>query len=47
VGLQITADRITIFNNRSTGKGHVIFTDLFDEKNKAAGTRVEITIKAF
>jgi ligand-binding sensor domain-containing protein/two-component sensor histidine kinase len=47
VGLQITADRINIFNDRSTGKGHVIFTDLFDEKNNAAGTRVELTIKAF
>ncbi|MEO8403156.1 MAG: tetratricopeptide repeat protein [Chitinophagaceae bacterium] len=47
VGLQITEDRITMFNqSRGTIDQHPVITDLWDEQGNAAGTKVEIKIKA-
>jgi sensor histidine kinase YesM len=44
VGLQITADRINNFNNNEFEA--IKITDLYNEKNIAAGTKIEITLKA-
>lgn len=45
VGLQITQDRIEHFNTGSGIQQAVTFTDLYDEQQNAAGTRVEVLIK--
>lgn len=45
VGLQITQDRIMHFNTGAGIQQAVIFTDLYDVHNNAAGTRVEVLIK--
>ncbi|MBS1607149.1 MAG: histidine kinase [Bacteroidetes bacterium] len=46
VGMEITEERIHIFNRRTKSKGSVVITDLYDEERNPRGTRVEITIKA-
>ncbi|MBX9785503.1 MAG: histidine kinase [Chitinophagaceae bacterium] len=46
VGLQITEDRIAHFNKTEQAAGAICFTDLTDENNEPAGTKVEINIKA-
>jgi len=46
VGMQITEERIRIFNRRTKSKGSVTITDLYDTDNNPAGTRVEMIIKA-
>ena len=40
MGMDITRERIHLFNGM--GNGSVNITDLYDEKNEATGTRVEI-----
>ncbi|HLZ88131.1 MAG TPA: hypothetical protein VKQ52_12845, partial [Puia sp.] len=46
IGLTITEDRIHIFSHQHESEGSVTITDLLDEKGQAAGTRVEVIIKA-
>lgn len=46
VGLQITAERVNMFNRGEVPGSSVHFTDLYNEDGTSAGTRVEITIKA-
>ncbi len=47
VGLKITEDRITMFNQAMGIAGHQpVITDLWDENGNSAGTKVEIKIKA-
>jgi Histidine kinase len=45
VGMKLTQDRINIFNGVAGPADTVIITDLFDEENKPAGTRIEFAIK--
>jgi ligand-binding sensor domain-containing protein len=46
IGLTITEDRIHIFSHQQRSEGSVTITDLLDAQGKAAGTRVEVVIKA-
>jgi len=46
IGLKITEDRVHLFNQSENSNGHINITDLFDEDNKPAGTKVEVKIKA-
>ena len=46
IGLTITEDRIHIFSHQQGSEGSVTFTDLTDSEDRAAGTRVEVVIKA-
>ena len=46
VGLTITEDRIHIFSHQQGSEGSVVITDLVDAEGQAAGTRVEVVIKA-
>jgi len=46
IGLKITEDRVHLFNQSENSNGHIKITDLFDEYNKPAGTKVEVKIKA-
>jgi hypothetical protein len=46
VGLQITEDRVNMFNHQAMGNNFIRFTDLYDEKKEPGGTKVEIIIKA-
>jgi LytS/YehU family sensor histidine kinase len=46
VGLSITEDRIHIFSHQQHSEGSVLITDLSDEDGLAAGTKVEVIIKA-
>jgi hypothetical protein len=46
LGLKITEDRVHIFNQQQNSTGNVKVTDLLDNDNRPAGTRVEIKIKA-
>jgi len=45
VGLNITRERINIFNGQQNPNDEVKIIDLYDEKGNAAGTRCEIRIK--
>lgn len=45
VGMQITQDRINIFNQETGLADSVKITDLFDAENNASGTRIEFAIK--
>ena len=45
IGLKITAERIALLNRKNT-PGAIVITDLYDENKNAAGTKVEIMIKA-
>jgi ligand-binding sensor domain-containing protein len=46
IGLIITEDRIHIFNHQQGSEGRMTITDLVDTQGEAAGTRVEVVIKA-
>jgi sensor histidine kinase YesM len=46
VGLAITEERINIFNRKQNANGRVTITDVFNENNEPAGTKVDILIKA-
>lgn len=46
VGLAITENRINIFSHQQHSAGRVTITDLFNEDGTAAGTQVEVMIKA-
>lgn len=46
IGLSITEDRIHLYNQEHNASGYVKITDLFDDGNCAAGTMVEVKIKA-
>lgn len=46
VGLQITADRIALFNVEKQANVSVRLTDLFDDDKTPSGTRVDIHLKA-
>ncbi|MEP7250872.1 MAG: histidine kinase [Ginsengibacter sp.] len=46
VGLSITEERIHLYNQERNASGYVRITDLFDDANHPAGTRVEVKIKA-
>ncbi len=46
VGLQITADRIALFNMEKQGAGYIQIIDLYNDSNEPIGTRVEIQLKA-
>jgi len=46
IGLTITEDRIHIFSHQQDSEGRVTITDRLDEEGQAAGTRVEVVIKA-
>jgi hypothetical protein len=45
-GTQITEERIHSFNRKYSGKLRLTITDLFDEDNKPAGTKVQLSIPA-
>ena len=46
VGMKLTQDRINIFNRDAGTLSKVKITDLYDEKNQPAGTRIEFAIKS-
>lgn len=46
MGMQITEERISIFNKQKNANGEVTITDLYDENGKATGTDVYVKIKA-
>lgn len=46
VGLSITENRINIFSQQQNSAGRVTITDLSNEDGSAAGTQVEVLIKA-
>jgi tetratricopeptide (TPR) repeat protein len=46
IGLKITEDRINLYSSGDYNGGPVKITDLYDQSNKPAGTKVEIIIKA-
>jgi hypothetical protein len=46
VGMKLTQDRINIFNQDTGPLSNVKITDLYDDRNKPAGTRIEFAIKS-
>jgi LytS/YehU family sensor histidine kinase len=46
LGLELTQERIDIFNLQQKSEGDVEITDLYDNKNQSCGTRVRVKIKA-
>jgi LytS/YehU family sensor histidine kinase len=46
VGLQISEDRMHIFNQQKEAHGEIRVTDLHDAGGRASGTRIDISIKA-
>jgi len=46
IGIELTRERIQIFNQQQKGEGGVVITDLYDENKTPIGTRVQIKIKA-
>jgi len=46
VGIQLTQERINIFNLQQNAEGDVEITDLYNAKNEPCGTRVRLKIKA-
>jgi hypothetical protein len=46
IGIDLSEERINMFNQQYDVEGGVEITDLYDENNKPAGTRVNIKIKA-
>jgi sensor histidine kinase YesM len=46
VGLQLTQERINIFNLQQKSEGEVKIEDLYNYKNESCGTRVRVKIKA-
>ena len=45
VGMKLTQDRINIFNRDTGSSSNVKIIDLFDDKNRPTGTRIEFAIK--
>jgi hypothetical protein len=45
VGMEITRERINIFNQDPTTTNSVQITDLYDSQQRPAGTRVEFALK--
>ena len=45
-GMKLTQDRINIFNQETGSSSSVKITDLFDENNQPAGTRIEFALKS-
>jgi hypothetical protein len=45
VGLDISKERIQVFNSRQGAQGGVTITDLYDPDGTPTGTSVEIRIK--
>lgn len=45
VGMKITQDRINIFNGNATSADGVKITDLYDDQQRPAGTRIDFSIK--
>ncbi|HVY75706.1 MAG TPA: histidine kinase [Puia sp.] len=45
VGMKITQERINIFNQDPTATASVKITDLYDQQERPAGTRIEFSIK--
>ncbi|MEO6837339.1 MAG: histidine kinase [Ginsengibacter sp.] len=46
VGIELTRERINLFNQQQNAEGGVVITDLYDENNNPRGTRIQIIIKA-
>ena len=46
VGLKITEERISIFNDSRVEKEPIRIVDLYDEQHRPEGTLVEIVLKA-
>jgi tetratricopeptide (TPR) repeat protein len=46
IGIDLSNERINIFNQQYNGEGGVEIIDLYDENNNPAGTRVKIKVKA-
>jgi hypothetical protein len=46
VGMKITQDRINIFNHEPASTESVQITDLYDERRRPVGTRIEFSIKS-
>lgn len=46
IGMQLTQERVSIFNETVKADGKITITDLFDEYNEPCGTHVRLTIKA-
>lgn len=46
IGIELSRERINIFNQQQKGEGGVVITDIYDENNEPTGTRVCIKIKA-
>jgi LytS/YehU family sensor histidine kinase len=46
LGLEVTEERIDIFNLQYNAESKVEITDLYNEKNEASGTMVRLKIKA-
>ena len=45
VGIKITENRIHIFNGNQSSPDNIVITDLYDENDAPAGTRVSIKLK--
>ncbi|HZK62591.1 MAG TPA: hypothetical protein VFC34_00520, partial [Puia sp.] len=45
VGMKITQDRINIFNDNTASADSVKITDLYDDQQRPAGTRIAFSIK--
>jgi hypothetical protein len=46
IGIELSGERINMFNQQYNGEGGTEITDLYDENNNPAGTRVTIKVKA-
>lgn len=46
IGIELSGERINMFNQQYNGQGGTEITDLYDENNNPAGTRVTIKVKA-
>ena len=46
MGMQITHERISIFNEVQHAECKVTITDLYDENKEACGTKVQVKLKA-
>jgi hypothetical protein len=46
LGLEVTKERIDLFNHQYDAESKVEITDLYNEKNEASGTMVKLKIKA-
>lgn len=46
MGMQITEQRISIFNEQKNANGEAVINDLYNDHNEPSGTEVEVKIKA-